>query len=101
MLLDFSATWCGPCQDMKQTTWSNGEVAAALENYVPVSIDFDAHHDLDAQYHLDRPGMGIPYLVIQNPDGTVIKTQLGELGPEQFLAWLKSGPSSAQGNTGN
>ena len=42
VFIDFTATWCGPCQSLKQTLWNDPEVAAAIAaRFVPVRIDVD------------------------------------------------------------
>jgi thiol:disulfide interchange protein len=91
ILVDFSATWCGPCQEMRRTTWSDTRVEQALRGYIPVQIDLDANHDL-----ADRYGVAaIPYLAIVDPNGSVVKSEEGTLSADELIAWLgQNGPSS-------
>src|SRR5690242_1204958 len=60
LLLYFTASWCGPCQEMKSVTWSDSAVEKKLRDYVPVKIDIDANQPLAQQYGID----GIPSFVL-------------------------------------
>src|SRR6185436_1650059 len=46
VMLYLTASWCGPCQSLKSTTWASPEVETALRAFVPVKIDVDAHPDI-------------------------------------------------------
>ncbi len=84
LLAYFTATWCGPCQDLKRTTWSNQNVEHALRAYVPVKIDIDEHPDLATKYSPES----IPTFVTLDENGTALKTHSGALHPGEFLTWL-------------
>lgn len=49
-LLYFTASWCPPCQQMRQTTFSQQSVASLLAPYVPVKVDIDQHPELATKY---------------------------------------------------
>jgi thioredoxin 1 len=94
VLLYFTADWCGPCQEMKHTTWADPRVAAALEAaYVPVKIDFDANPALVATYGVQA----IPAFVILDQSGDPARPLTeGAMPAEEFLAWLaKPAPAPA------
>jgi hypothetical protein len=80
----FTATWCGPCQTLKHTTWADKGVAAALEKFVPVKIDVDRQPELAQKYVTE----GIPAFAVIDPDGTPRKAAVGAMPPADFVAWL-------------
>ncbi len=85
MLLDFTAAWCGPCQELKRTTWSDPAVAAALTaKCVPVRIDIDAQPAIAQQYGADA----IPLLVLTDAAGHELRRSVGYLSPDDFRHWL-------------
>jgi thiol:disulfide interchange protein len=87
LFLDFSATWCGPCQMMAQTTWTDASVAKALDGYVPVAIDVDAQGDIASKYGVSV----IPTLLVVDPKtGEVVKRLEGALDSQAFKDWLSS-----------
>lgn len=91
LFLDFSASWCGPCQWMKSNTWTDRSVAQALDGFVPVAVDVDAQPELAAQYHVSV----IPTMMVIDPrTAAVVKQTEGALSPEDFVHWLGKSPLS-------
>lgn len=95
MLLDFSATWCGPCQEMRRTTWSDRQVAQDLGGYVPVQLDLDRNPALAQQFAVSA----IPHLDLIAPDGQVIASTEGEMNADEFRAWLASARTGSTSGT--
>ena len=69
VLVDFNASWCGPCQMLKPIV----EVVAAENNQVKiVSVNVDNEPELAEQYNVSS----IPCLVLFNK-GSEIKRNIG------------------------
>lgn len=68
MIVDFSATWCGPCKKMDSESWSDTEVNQVLENYIQVKIDIDQERDLAEKYGIQ----GVPNMSIMDGNGKVL-----------------------------
>lgn len=68
LLVDFWATWCGPCKKMDKDAWSKDEVKFIMENYVPVKIDIDANKDVAARYGITS----IPNMFILDANGKIV-----------------------------
>jgi thioredoxin-related protein len=90
ILAYFTADWCGPCDEMKHTTWADKHVEETLRDYVPVKIDIDHNLDLAMKYNADP----IPLLAILNDEGHIVRQYTGLIEPADFVLWLK-GPGSA------
>ncbi len=85
LILDFWATWCGPCHSLDEWIWSDAEVAALLNSgYVGVKLDADLAKDLMSRYHVE----GVPALIVLDPSGKEIQ-RFGYLGSKQMLDMLK------------
>ena len=87
VLLYFTADWCGPCQYMRRNVFTDGGLAASMEErYVPVRIDHDARQDLIFQYQVE----GMPWFAVLDPDGKPLRIlNRGVETPQEMIAWLK------------
>ncbi|HYT92331.1 MAG TPA: thioredoxin family protein [Gemmataceae bacterium] len=88
LFIDFSATWCGPCQQLKKTL-TDPRVARALQDYVILLIDVDKDPKLTAQFNVGP----IPAYFVVDGDGQWQNLGTGYKDVAQFLAWLKQGGS--------
>jgi thiol-disulfide isomerase/thioredoxin len=83
LLIDFTASWCGPCKHMDETTWVSPDVVAwAKQNAIALQIDVDndpAAKDFDIR--------AMPTIVAMRKDAEVDRI-IGARSPKQLLEWL-------------
>jgi thioredoxin len=84
VLVDFFATWCGPCK-MLEETWAEPQVAAALQNFITVKIDTDEQPALAQQYNINA----LPTVVVLSPDGQEKHRQVGYMDAARALKLLE------------
>ena len=81
----FTADWCGPCQEMKRTVFSDAEVDRALRFHVPVKIDIDDQPVLAKMYKVES----IPFFAILDGDGEIELSASGKMTSQELIAWIK------------
>ena len=81
VLLDFFATWCGPCSKMSPIV---DEIAEENSDIVVGKIDVDEEEDLAAEFGI----MSIPTLVVLK-NGEIANKAVGGRSKAQVLELLK------------
>lgn len=82
--LFIGAFWCGVCQRMDETSFSNDEVIAVLNAFfVPIRVEESQRPDVDLRYSQG----GWPAIVFLTPSGDIL-LKVNYLAPDPFLDLL-------------
>ena len=80
VLVDFFATWCGPCRMMGATL---EQAEAELKDVKIVKVDVDEDEDLARRFGV----MSIPTIVLLK-DGTEVDSHIGLMSMEKLKAFI-------------
>lgn len=87
LLLDFRADWCVACVELEKKTWPDERVKAVLTEVVPVRLDMTRTSG-EGQALLSRYRvMGLPTVILLDPQGRELGRFVGFKSPDDFLAW--------------
>ena len=85
ILVRITASWCAPCQQMKQLTFTDSRVVDLVRaNFVPLLIDADEHPDLVSGFRVEA----YPTTLIVAPDLTILKRLAGYQSADSLTTTL-------------
>ena len=74
LLVSVTATWCGPCRQLKQLTFTDSRVIDMVQSsFVPYLIDADEHPELVTGFGVEA----FPTTMVIAPDLTILKRMSG------------------------
>ncbi len=85
LVLDFWASWCGPCIRLKKETFADKEVTKLLEGIPVVFVDLDEYPALGEAYRVDS----VPDVFLIDRDGFIVDRLLNFEPPAVFAKRLK------------
>lgn len=85
LVVNFSATWCPPCREMKSSVWTSSKVSSWVkENAVAVYIDVDQSGGIAQHYGV----RGLPTMIVLDKNGKEQGRISGGLGSDTLVSWM-------------
>lgn len=82
VMIDFFTTWCPPCKELDETTWTDARVVEWLgQHTVPLEVDAERAPTLAQHYGI----ASYPTLLFIRPDGSELERITGYRSARQFL----------------
>ena len=101
VMLDISATWCAPCQELEANTFSDPEVYKAItEKYIPLKLDVSDGNLEDDNITKHYNAKTLPAVLFLTADGKELGRVDDYIPAEDFLTSMKNAESLSENNIG-
>jgi thiol:disulfide interchange protein DsbD len=91
LLVDFSASWCGACQELERHTFTDPRVVREGQNFVRVRVDLSPGKDTPQKHELlaSYQQRGLPLVVLHKPNGEAAARVTSFVEADELLALMR------------
>lgn len=89
MMVDFMASWCGPCKMMDAEVFQSGRFKQEAKDFVLVKIDVDEQKGISSSYGVTA----MPTVMFIDGDGKVVHKFVGYGGPDMVFGEMAKAKS--------
>jgi thiol:disulfide interchange protein len=100
VLIDFSATWCVPCQELEQTFAAGSVYDAITSSFVPLKFDVSGDAAEDRERERRYGVLTLPGVVFISADGRAVGRLSTAAQPDAVLAVVRSAAAALHQDTG-
>ncbi len=85
VMVDFSATWCNPCEELELTFGDDEVYEAITSKFIPLKFDVTENSDVNDERKARYDSLTLPSAVFMAPDGSVLGRVRGMMEPDEML----------------
>lgn len=89
IIIDFTASWCGPCKKMERELWSSEEFKALGDKFVFLQLDIDENGTVASAYGVT----GIPRVMVMTAGEDILYDNTGFSTANQYMSRFNIFPS--------
>jgi thiol:disulfide interchange protein DsbD len=89
VMVDFSATWCLPCEELELTFGDDEVYDMITQHFVPLKFDVTEDSAANDEKKARYDSMTLPSVVFMTPDGTVLGRVRKMMEPDDMLSILR------------
>lgn len=85
VMVDFSATWCNPCEELELTFGDDDVYGEITANFVPLKFDVTTDNDENTAKKVRYDSVTLPSVIFMSPDGKVLGRVRKMMEPDEIM----------------